>query len=32
MAHAMMPGHGWEAVARRIVDWLEMTLGNGTRR
>ncbi len=32
MAHAMMLDHGWEAVAPRILDWLEMTLGNGTRR
>jgi hypothetical protein len=32
MAHAMMLDHGWEAVARRILDWLETTLGDGTAR
>jgi pimeloyl-ACP methyl ester carboxylesterase len=29
IAHAMMLDHGWEAVARRILDWLDTTLGHG---
>jgi pimeloyl-ACP methyl ester carboxylesterase len=32
MAHAMMLDHGWEAVARRILDWLETTPGDDTAR
>jgi non-heme chloroperoxidase len=27
IAHAMMLDHGWETVARRILDWLDTTLG-----
>lgn len=30
IAHAMMLDHGWEAVARRILDWLEVALGDET--
>jgi pimeloyl-ACP methyl ester carboxylesterase len=30
IAHAMMLDHGWERVARRILDWLEVTLGDDT--
>jgi non-heme chloroperoxidase len=29
IAHAMMLERGWEAVARRILDWLETMLGDG---
>ncbi len=29
MAHAMMLEHGWEAVAKTIVDWLDETLPDG---
>jgi pimeloyl-ACP methyl ester carboxylesterase len=32
IAHAMMLDHGWEAVARRILDWLDTTLGDGPGR
>jgi pimeloyl-ACP methyl ester carboxylesterase len=32
LAHAMMLDRGWEAVARRIGDWLDTTLGDGTGR
>jgi pimeloyl-ACP methyl ester carboxylesterase len=30
LAHAMMLDHGWERVARRILDWLAVTLGDET--
>lgn len=30
IAHAMMLDHGWETVARRILDWLAVTLGDET--
>jgi pimeloyl-ACP methyl ester carboxylesterase len=32
MAHVMMLDRGWEAVARRILDWLDATLGDGPGR
>jgi pimeloyl-ACP methyl ester carboxylesterase len=30
LAHAMMLDHGWETMARRILDWLAVTLGDET--
>lgn len=32
IAHMMMLDHGWEAVARRILNWLDTTLGDGPGR